>query len=466
MTGPRRRGPPVGLHPSSFIPRPSPDTICALATPAGTGSIAVIRVSGARTLAILDRFLPTNPPSRQRSHTVRLGWFASLSREPVDQVLVTVFRSPRSYTGEDMAEISCHGGAVAADSILKLLTGVGCRIAEPGEFTRRAVLAGKMTLSQAEAVADMAEARSEPAFRCALDRFRGGLSGLVTGVAQDLNELLAEIEYKLGFDECGANSGAVPRTGIRRIAARLGRIITSAERGRFLIEGATVAIIGRPNAGKSSLFNRLVESERAITSPVPGTTRDRVDAATVLSGVPVQFIDTAGLTRRAGTRLSRQAIAQTGRAVGQADVIVAVFDSSRPGGLSDSAVIAAIHGRRAVCVLNKVDLASRFRRSSVPGCPSRLVPVSCRTGFGIGRFRSRLARALSVGHGPRLAFNRRQLESLSACREALGRAGSARNLETSALEVRLAIDMLNQIDAPAADIDVLDRVFARFCVGK
>jgi tRNA modification GTPase len=462
----RRPLPRFGIRHSNFALRHSADTICALATPPGVGSIAVVRVSGARAFTILDRFLPDHPPSRQRSHTVRLSWFTSPAQEPVDQTLVTVFRAPRSYTGEDMAEISCHGGAVAADTILKLLTAAGCRVAGPGEFTRRAVLAGKMTLSQAEAVADMAEARAEPAFRCALDRYRSALSGLVAGVAEDLSELLAEIEYNLGFDDHGASSDAVPRVRIRQIATRLRRTVASAERNCLLNEGATVAIIGRPNAGKSSLFNRLVEAERAITSPVPGTTRDRVEASVVLSGVPVRFVDTSGLTKRAGTRLSRLALAQTGKAVEQADITVALFDSSRPAGSADLAVIAAVRGRKAVCVLNKTDLACRLDRSFFPGCPTRLVPVSCRTGFGIGRLRSRLARALRAGPGPRLAFNRRQLESLRACRDALGRAGSARNLETSALETKSAVDMLNQIDAPAVNTDILDRVFARFCVGK
>jgi tRNA modification GTPase len=462
------------------------DTICAVATPAGTGSIAVIRVSGAQTFSILDRLFPDRPPSGQRSHTVRLNWVMTPAREPVDQVMVTVFRAPRSYTGEDMAEISCHGGTVAADGVLRLLIGAGCRPAEPGEFTRRAVLAGKMTLSQAEAIADMADARSEPAFRCALAQYRGALSGLVAEVTNNLSELLAEVEFNLGFDEHDTASGAVPVARIRRIAARLNKTIASAERGRFLIEGASVAIIGRPNAGKSSLFNRLVEGERTITSPVPGTTRDRVDATIVLAGVPVRLVDTAGLTARArigdcprgdcprmgtvpktGSRaLTALALAQTGKAVEQADIIIALFDGSRPAGPSDRAVIAAIHGREAICVMNKTDLPCRLDHSFTRNCPGRLIPVSCRTGAGIGRLRSRLARSLRAGPGPQLVVNRRQLEALSACRDALGRARLARTLETAALEIRAAIDMLRQVDAPATSTDILDRIFARFCIGK
>jgi tRNA modification GTPase len=466
MTGPRARGQSVGIHHSSLITHRSPAAICAVATPPGTGSIAVIRVSGAQTFSILDRLFPGHPPSGQRSHTVRLNWVMTPAREPVDQVMVTVFRAPRSYTGEDMAEISCHGGTVAADGVLRLLIGAGCRPAEPGEFTRRAVLAGKMTLSQAEAIADMADARSEPAFRYALARYRGALSGLVAAMSNDLSELLAEVEFNLGFDEHDAVSGAVPKARINRIAARLDKTIGSAERGRFLIEGASVAIIGRPNAGKSSLFNRLVESERAITSPVPGTTRDRVDATIVLAGVPVRLVDTAGLTARAGKRLGRLALAQTGKAVEQADIIVALFDGSRPAGPSDRAVIASLSGRPAICILNKTDLPSRLDRSFARDCPARLIPVSCRTGAGIGRLRARLARSLCAGPGPQLTVNRRQLGALCDCRDALQRARSTKTLETAALEIRTAIDMLRQVDAPTTSTDILDRVFARFCIGK
>jgi len=459
------RKPSAAARPSPLVPRPSPDTICAVATPPGTGSIAVIRVSGDRTLAILDRFFPDHLPSGQRSHTVQLNWFTSPTREPVDQVLVTVFRAPRSYTGEEMAEISCHGGAVAADTILKLLIHAGCRTANPGEFTRRAVLAGKMSLSQAEAVADMAEARSEAAFRAALGRYRGRLSNLVAGIIEDTRELLAGIEYKLGFEEHDA-CGTVPVPRIRRIAARLSKVVASAEAGRFLVEGANVAIIGRPNAGKSSLFNRLIEAERAITSPIPGTTRDRVDSTTMLAGIPVKFVDTAGLTVRAKARLNRLAHVQTMKAVEQADVIIALFDGSRPVGPSDLTVVSAVRGRSAICVLNKTDLPRRFNHSFARKCPTRLVPVSCRTGAGIDQLRTRLAGILRAGPGPQLVVNRRQIAALSAARDALVRAGSTRTLETAALETKSAIDMLSQVDTPATSNDLLDRIFARFCVGK
>ena len=472
MTGPKRAGRSPRAAPSEKSPGhghssagQSRDTICAVATPPGTGGLAVVRVSGNGTFSILDRFFAERKPSRQRPNTVRLNWFVSHTRQPLDNVLVTVFRSPRSYTGEDMVEVSCHGGTVAADAVMNLLVRSGCRVAEPGEFTRRAVLAGKMTLSQAEAVADMTEARTEAAFRGALGRYRGELSLLVADLTGELKDLLTELEFRLGFDEQD-DCCTAPRTRIRRIEKRLAKVVESAAGGRFLIEGANIAIIGRPNAGKSSLFNLLVEGERAITSPYAGTTRDRVDATIVLAGVPIRFVDTAGLTGRGGARLNRLAVAQTNKAVEQADVIIALFDGSRPAGPSDHAVLATCGSRPTICALNKTDLPRRFEDShALPGS-TRLTPISCRTGAGIASLRTRITRALRTGPGPRLAVNRRQLETLSACRDALARAGSARTLETAALETRSAIDMLSQVDAPVTSTDILDRVFARFCVGK
>ena len=186
----------------------------------------------------------------------------------------------------------------------------------------------------------------------------------------------------------------------------------------------------------------------------------------MLAGVPVRFVDTAGLTARAGTRLNRLAVAQTAKAVEQADIIIAVFDGSRPGGPPDHAVIAAICDRPVIFTLNKTDLPRRFERSSIRSCPAGMIPVSCRTGEGIERLRSRLARALRAGPKPGVMVNRRQLEALSACRDDLIRAGSSLTIETAALETRSAIDMLSQLDAPATSTDILDRVFSRFCVGK
>ena len=441
----------------------------ALATPPGQGSIAVIRISGPDTLAILDRAFDGPRPSRQPSHTVRLGWMKDGAGKPIDQVMLAVFRAPKSYSGEHMAEVSCHGGTVAAALVLDRLTRLGCRPARAGEFTRRAVLAGKLSLERAEAVLDLVNAQSPAAYRAALARYQGRLAAFTAKVAEQLTDILADMEHALNFEE--ETPHVEPR--IRRVAAELDRELGIAERGRYLNAGARVAIVGRPNAGKSSLFNRLLGADRAIESPVRGTTRDRVEATLVLGGVPVRLEDTAGISSRPVSRLARLAEGHARQAIAEADIVLAVFDSSAPIEPSDRAVIAATEGRPVMTVLNKSDKPRRLvlpPASGVPREASRVKRpeflVSCRTGSGIGRLRRALGAKLAPATGLALASGERQLAALTGCRAALENSRAAPNLETAALEIRTAIDMLAQIDTLVPSETVLDRIFARFCVGK
>ena len=301
------------LQPRTDV-RPTPDTICAVATPTGLGSIAVVRVSGPDALIVLDRAFARLRPSRQPDRTVRLGRVVDEQGTEIDEALVTVFRAPRSYTGENLSEISCHGGACAAPAVVDLLCRLGCRRAEPGEFTRRAVLAGKLTLTRAEAILDLVNARTPAAHRAALNRYHGALALEVEELAEQLRSLHTEAEYHLGFDE-----NDVPRPGLRarqrRLLRRLDRVISAGERNRFLHEGARVAIVGRPNVGKSTLFNRLLGAERALVTATPGTTRDRIEATLTLGDVPVTLSDTCGIPGRTSGAISRLAAGQTDAAI-------------------------------------------------------------------------------------------------------------------------------------------------------
>lgn len=441
------------------------DTICALATPPGTGSLAVIRISGPDTLKALDRLFRGPRPSRQPSHTTRLGWFTGAGGRRIDQVMLAVFRKPRSYTGEDSAEITGHGSTLIADAILSALVAAGCRPARPGEFTRRAVLAGKMTVSQAEAVHELVSARTAAAHEHALARYEGNLTKFVRRLVAGLSDVLAEVEYSLGFDENNSAEIKAPSASINRIVRILERSIAVGERARYLNEGARVTIVGRTNVGKSSLFNRLVDEDRAIVTPLPGTTRDRIHAPAVFGGVPAELTDTAGLAQRNGNRLARMAAEQTRQAIAQSDLLLVVFDGSEPARPADRAALLTAHDRPAVYAVNKTDRPQRF--SPPPGARlGTTVRVSCLTGAGISRLRAVLARRLKPGTADEAAANRRQLEALRACRDALFRSREAPNLETAALEIRSAIDMLVQVDTPTSNDAILDRIFAHFCVGK
>jgi tRNA modification GTPase len=380
----------------------------------------------------------------------------------VDQVLLTVFRAPRSYTGEDMVEVSCHGGRIAADRTMDLLLRSGCRLARPGEFTRRAVLNGKLTLAQAEAVGDLVRARTPAAYDDALGRYRGR-SSPQSGQLARLQTLHAEAEYLLGFED---NDPVRPGRLRQRIAAevnRLNRAIAAAERTRYLHDGAVVVIVGRPNVGKSSLFNRLLESERALVSPLPGTTRDRVEAEFTLAGVPVRLVDTGGLSP-APRGLTRLSAGQTDQALARADLTIAVFDGSRPAQTADRVVVEKVRDIPTIYVINKNDRPGRLGPDFVKG-PA--VSVSCLTGDNIGRLRARLAyRFRSRSQPDQDPTGRRRLEALTACRDALRRALSATGLEPLAIELRSGLDELAATDGPTAPAGVLDRIFAGFCVGK
>jgi len=446
------------------MPAPKADTICALATAVGFGAIAVVRVSGPKTFRILDRLARNSTASCQPSHTVRLVWLVDRKGRPVDQVLRTVFRSPRSYTGEDMAELSCHGGVVTADRILKLLVAAGCRLAEPGEFTRRAVLNGKLTLSQAEAVLDLVTAGTPAGQAAALARYRGELSRFVGQLGQRLRDLYAETEFELGFEPDEERPADRRTAQIRGLVSELGRVIDQGTRSRFLTDGAQVAIVGRPNVGKSSLFNRLLEQNRALVSPIPGTTRDRVEAQLVINNIPVRLSDTGGVPTRTRHPLTRLAVAQTKAALENADLVLAVFDGSEPAQAADNALLEKLAGRDTIYVVNKNDRPHRLAMSVLG---TAAVSISCRTGNGLSRLRQRIARRLRPGTGsPALTTNLRHLQVLRQTKTALERSLTAPDLETSAIEIRTALDTLAQIDAPVTNTELLDRVFARFCVGK
>lgn len=469
------------------------DTICALATPPAPGAIAVIRVSGPDALTVMDKLFRGPRPSRQRSHTVRLGWIADKNGTLVDQVLLTVFRSPRSYTGEDLVELSCHGGQPITDRVIDLLLRNGCRLAQPGEFTRRAVLNRKMTLAQAEAVADLVSACTPRALAEACRRYRSENSEtgdtLLAEVHQSLTDLLAEVEYNVGFESEVAppqsrtshrSNTALPvklRNRIIRLAQHLDQAARRAECSRFLFDGARIVIAGRPNVGKSSLFNYLLGSQRAIVSPCPGTTRDAISAQIVLGQTRVWLIDTAGVPpRTAGRshsrrRLSRLIADATWQEIERADIILAVFDGSMPVQPADRSLIEHLKGRPTIYVINKSDRPRRLKYA-FPAEPT--LAVSCWTGQNINRLRRRLTSQIAAMSTREPTTGRAHIETLRFCAERLLSATTALTLDTAALELREALETLavgEQITArhysasPLAE-ELLNRVFARFCVGK
>ncbi len=438
------------------------DTIAAVSTPFGEGAIAVVRLSGPAALEIADAvFCGKRRPIDVPGGRVLAG---RLLRDGsvVDEVLLTVFRGPRSHTGEDVVEIGCHGGVVVTRGVLDAVLQAGARLAEPGEFTRRAFLRGKMDLTQAEAVMDLIRARSELSARAAARQLEGRLGALVGGLREEGLTALAHLEAFIDFPEEGIDpeSGAVLAARLHRLRAGVDRLLATADEGRMLREGVRLVISGEPNVGKSSLLNALLGRERAIVSPQPGTTRDTVEENLVLGGVPFHLVDTAGL-RATGDPVEAEGMRRARREVAEADVILQVHDGAHPP------VPVPPAGPRVVLVLNKRDLL----RGPVP---EGMVPVCCLTGEGLnGLVREVLARVALGGAAVRdevVAINARHQDALrrcaAACGEALAVLERGEGPEFASIELRCALDALGEITGAVDTEELLGRIFSTFCIGK
>lgn len=440
------------------------DTIVALATPPGTSALAIVRLSGPDTTRVLAALFPGARLEKQPAQKLRLAWLTDENGKPVDQVMFALFRAPNSYTGEDMAEITCHGNPLLTDEIIDLCRKKGCRLARPGEFTRRAVLNRKLTLSRAEALGALITAPTPEAHRQALAAYQGETGRFVSEIAEELRELYARIEFLLGFDEEEKVDETELNRRTRQLLNRLARTLEQAQRNRFRFEPARVAIVGRPNVGKSSLFNRLLGADRAITSPIPGTTRDYIDAETFIDGLRIRLFDTCGLHPNAKNPLTRLGTKKTRNALGQMDLLIVVFDGSQPARNHDREILALTEKMPKIYIINKSDLDRALEKDFLP---EPALPVSCKTGAGLNR----LKRMLRTRLGPLCTsappvITQRQIQTLDACRAALKRSLTSLDLETRGMEVRLALDTIAEIDAPTPSEDTLNRIFARFCVGK
>lgn len=440
------------------------ETIAAIATPPGEGALAVIRISGEIALDVADvTFLGKVIPS-ETERRVLFGRIINFDGEILDEVLLTVFRNPRSYTGEDLVEISCHGGSLVASRVLSAVLEAGARMARPGEFTERAFLNGKLDLTQAEAVMDLISAQTPRAARAAAVQLEGCLGVEINSLRGELLEGVAHLEAFIDFPEEGIDpeSGAALRRRMEGIAAHLSRLLATADEGRLLREGITLALCGAPNAGKSSLLNRLLGSERAIVSEIAGTTRDTIEERASLGGYPFRVIDTAGL-RETEDPVEREGVERARRAAENADLRIHLVDASAQQG-----TITPLFPDELV-VLNKVDLVSD--RSGL----SAGIPISCRTGEGIEALVAAiLARVTGRSEGESLpdgaAINARHQECLKRASLALAAAmdllGAGEPPELVAVELRGALGAVGEIVGEAGTEEILGKIFSSFCIGK
>ena len=453
------------------------DTIAAISTPLGEGGLAIVRISGPQALAVAERcFLPvgrrSQKPTTAPSHTVHYGR-VMLRNRLVDHVLHTVFRAPRSFTREDTVEISCHGGPLPAKLVLDAALAAGARLAEPGEFTRRAFLNGRLDLTQAEAVADLIHAKTDLALAVANEQLAGRLSRRIDALREELVAVQAQIEAHIDFPD----EDIVPETRdqlrhrIEQVIEGMQTLLATAKEGQVLRHGVRAAIVGRPNVGKSSLLNQLLGHDRAIVSPLPGTTRDTVSETANIGGVPVTLVDTAGL-RETGDSIESEGVRRSRSAAAVADLILHVLDASQPLAHEDALYLEEFASRKRVLVCNKCDLPMQLQLPPPPDIPQ--ATVSCLTGQGIEQLKEAIKSAVWA-HGASAAaleamVNSRHEDALRRAHrsavDALNGLQCGLGIELVAVDLRLAVDALGEVVGNTLTEDLLDAIFGQFCIGK
>jgi tRNA modification GTPase len=453
------------------------DTIAAIATPLGEGGLAVIRISGRDALAVADRCFVAqsrgaHPLAAAPSHTLHYGHIVRGGRV-IDEAMAAVMRTPRTFTREDVVEFSCHGGIVASRAVLETVLASGARLAEPGEFTRRAFLNGRIDLAQAEAVADLIHARTELALAAANEQLAGKLSRRIDTLRRDLLDTLAHIEAHIDFpdEDIAPDTRDALLARLDRGAAFMDQLLRTADEGQILRRGIRAAILGRPNAGKSSLLNQLLGRDRAIVSPIAGTTRDTIEEIANIRGIPVVFIDTAGL-RESGDTLEIEGIRRSHAALAQADLILHVLDNSEPLAPEDARFLTDFSARKRIVVLNKSDLPARLELPSDAAAAS--VKISCTTGDGIEALKDAIKQRVWSGEITaemlEVMISARHRDALRRAREAAFRTATALRenltLELVALDLRIAVNAVGEVVGKTTTEDLLDSIFSQFCIGK
>ena len=457
------------------------DTICAIATPPGEGGIGIIRISGDQALEIASKvFVAVSGRSIWdfESHTLNYGELRSPETGAcLDEVLVAIMKAPRSYTREDIVEFHCHGSPLVLRLGLEALIRNGARLAEPGEFTKRAFLNGRLDLAQAEAVMDLIHARSETGLKVALEQLRGRLSEELGRIREGLVRLLVELEAGIDFTEEGITfiSPQALANGVEKIQERISQLILTADNGRILREGVTAALLGRPNVGKSSLMNALSRTDRAIVTAIPGTTRDVLEEFITIQGVPVRLLDTAGL-RETQDEVEREGVRRSHDALDRADVLLAVLDGSAALAPEDLRLLELGKKKSMLILVNKADLPSRLPSAELAeaarGC--QVVKTSAMSGEGLDDLKHAIGdailkhnlepnEAIFITHLRHRTALVRAKESLDQVLLSLERRMPA---ECVALDLRAAVNAIGEIIGETTIDDVLNRIFKEFCIGK
>lgn len=456
------------------------DTICAIATPIGEGGVAIIRISGEKALEIASEiFVPKNDYDikNMKTYTMKYGNIVNLkTREIIDEVILTYMKAPRSYTGENVVEINCHGGIVSTNSVLDQAIQAGARLSEPGEFTKRAFLNGRIDLSQAEAVMDIITAKTELAMKSAMLQSNGALSKEIVELRKNLLNTLALIEYAVDFtedDEDIVDDNLIMqiKNGIDKTIVKIKNLLASADEGKIIREGLSIVIVGKPNVGKSSLLNALLKENRAIVTDVPGTTRDIIEEYLNIDGIPIRIIDTAGI-RDTEDIVEKIGVERSKEKIEEADLVILMIDVSREIDIEDKIIIEKIKNRKHIVLANKIDLDRKISEENINEL-NNIINISAKSGIGIDDLKKKIKDLFFNGEiksESLLISNTRHKQalykSLENCDMALNKVNADEYLDLISIYITAAMKALGEITGDELEEDLLNKIFSEFCVGK
>jgi tRNA modification GTPase len=457
------------------------DTICAISTPPGESAIGVIRISGQEAIPIAQRVFQKKPGGlldQMPTHTIHYGHLVDpTTQEVLDEALVSLLRKPRTFTREDMVEISCHGGPLLLSRAVALLLRYGARLADPGEFTKRAFLNGRIDLSQAEAVMDLIHSKSERSLKIAIGQLQGNLGQEIKALRDQLIDLQAHLEATIDFceEDLEVITSSQAKKTLAEVSVGLRRLLEGKEEGRILREGLMMAIVGRPNVGKSSLMNALLQEDRAIVTAIPGTTRDILEEWVNIRGIAIKLLDMAGVRKTQDT-VEAEGVRRALEAVEQADLVLLLIDSSEPLQGEDFYLIDLVEKKKKIVVLNKCDLIEKIDELSIKRSFSEnpVAKISATSHIGLDHLKDMVKDQVSQGSTFRdddtFRISSRHSAAIEKAYQAVLKAVSAVDQGISpeflAFDTGTAIDSLGEIIGATTTHDLLDHIFSRFCIGK
>lgn len=453
------------------------DTIAAIATPIGDGGIGIVRLSGKDALAIADKIFISKDKKKSsefKTYTTHYGVVADKAKI-IDEVILTVMRSPRSYTKEDIIEINCHGGIVALRAVLDLVLANGARLAESGEFTRRAFLNGRIDLSQAEAVLDIIKAKTDSALKIGIQQLKGSLSLEINKIRKDLLEMLSALEANIDFPEEDLTAPGLQRIkhGLDEVNKKFSLLLDTSARGRIMREGIKVVICGKPNVGKSSLLNALLKQERSIVTPIAGTTRDTIEEIIDIKGIPVRIVDTAGIIEPRDLA-EKKALRRSRESIDSAELVLLLFDGSRRLSREDRELISRLKRKTVIAIINKADLKQRIEKNTLLKDFTRLIEVSAKKLKNINLLEEEIVNSVYAGRvnaaEPVIVANLRHIGSLREVQKFIAEATDSLDNrlppEFTAQGIKEALSKLDGILGKRFSEGLLDKIFGEFCIGK